>query len=116
MKHAHHYRSPWRRGAYALMFVTVIVAVGTFGIHWLEGLSYLDAFYFITMIATAQGSALTPVTVAGKLFTALMAYISVGAVVAALGFFFGPFFGQLWHLGVKWVEEETHPKGKPDAH
>ena len=80
--------------------------------HWLEGLSYLDAFYFITMIATAQGPTMTPVTVAGKLFVALMAYISVGAVVASLGFFFGPFFGQLWHLGVRWLEEETHLKGK----
>ncbi len=74
--------------------------------------SHLDAFYFITMIATAQGPTVVPSTVAGKLFVALMAYISVGSVVAALGFFFGPFFGQLWHLGVKWLEEETHPGGK----
>ena len=110
MKHAHHYRSPWRRGAYALLFVTIIVTVGTLGMHWLEGFSYLDAFYFISMIATAQGSAITPATTAGKLFAALMAYISVGSVVASLGFFFGPFFGQLWHLGVKWLEEETRPK------
>ena len=110
MRHAHHYRSPWRRGAYAFLFVTAIVTVGTVGMHRFEGLSYLDAFYFISMIATAQGSAITPATVGGKLFAALMAYISVGSVVASLGFFFGPFFGQLWHLGVKWLEEETHPK------
>jgi len=116
MKHSHHYRSHWRRGFYALLLVAVIVTIGTFGMHWLEGLSYLDAFYFISMIATAQGAATVPVTVAGKLFAAFMAYISVGSVVAALGFFFGPFFGQLWHFGVKWLEEETHPGGKHDAH
>jgi hypothetical protein len=112
MKHAHHYRSPWRRGAYAFLFVAIIVTVGTVGMHWLEGMSYLDAFYFISMIATAQGPPTAPVTSAGKLFTAFMAYLSVGSVVAALGFFFGPFFGQLWHAGVKWLEEEAHPAGK----
>jgi len=115
MKRAHHYRSHWRRGVYSLLFVAVIVTVGTFGMHRLEGLSYLDAFYFISMIATAQGPSTAPVTVAGKLFAALMAYVSVGSVVAALGFFFGPFFGQLWHLGVKWLEEEARGSGKPGA-
>jgi len=115
MKHTHHYRSPWRRGVYSLLFVAAIVTIGTFGMHEVEGLSYLDAFYFISMIATAQGPSVAPVTVAGKLFAALMAYISVGSVVAALGFFFGPFFGQLWHLGVKWLEEETHLSKKHDS-
>ena len=115
MTRAHHYRSHWRRGVYSLLFVTAIVTMGTFGMHYIEGLSYLDAFYFISMIATAQGPAATPTTAAGKLFTAFMAYISIGSVVAALGFFFGPFFGQLWHLGVKWFEEETHLGGKRDS-
>ncbi len=113
MKHAHHYRSPWRRGVYSLLFVAAIVTIGTLGMHRLEGMSYLDAFYFISMIATAQGPAAAPVTTAGKLFVSFMAYVSVGSVVAALGFFFGPFFGQLWHLGVKWLEEEVHGSGKP---
>ena len=103
----HHYRSHWRRGLYALAFVASVVTVGTVGMHALEGLSYLDAFYFISMIATAQGPPTAPATVAGKLFAALMAYISVGSVVAALGLFFGPFFGQLWHLGATWLEEDT---------
>ena len=115
MKHAQHYRSPWRRGFYAFLFVAVVASVGTFGMHRLEGMSYLDAFYFISMIATAQGPSAVPVTSAGKLFAVLMAYLSVGSVVAALGFFFGPFFGQLWHAGVKWLEEETHLGGKHDA-
>ena len=103
----HHYRSLWRRGVYSFLFVTVVVAVGTIGMHWIEGMSYLDAFYFMSMIATAQGPMVTPATAAGKLFTSLMAFISVGSVVAALGFVFGPFFGQLWHVGVKRLEEEA---------
>ena len=113
MKHTHHYRSHWRRGTYAFVFVAMVVTVGTFGMHWLERMTYLDAFYFISMVATAQGPSVVPATAAGKLFAAFMAYLSVGAVVASLGFFFGPFFGQLWHAGVKWLEEEAHPGGKP---
>ena len=80
--------------------------VGTVGVHVLEGLSYLDAFYFMSMIATAQGSNIAPVTAAGKIFASIMAFISVGFVVAALGFLFGPFFGQLWRIGVIHLEEE----------
>ena len=111
MKHPHRYHSPWRRGIYSFVFVASVVAVGTIGMHVIERMSYLDAFYFMSMIATAQGPMTTPVTAAGKLFTALMAFISVGSVVASLGFFFGPFFGQLWHLGVKRLEEEL---GRPE--
>ena len=111
MKHPHRYHSPWRRGIYSFVFVASVVAVGTIGMHVIERMSYLDAFYFMSMIATAQGPMTTPVTAAGKLFTSLMAFISVGSVVASLGFFFGPFFGQLWHLGVKRLEEEL---GRPE--
>ena len=107
MKHPHHYHSLWKRGVYSFLVVAAVVAVGTIGMHRLEGMSYLDAFYFMNMIATAQGPMVIPATSAGKLFAALMAFISVGTVVAALGFLFGPFFGQLWHLGVKRVEEEA---------
>ena len=58
------------------------------------------------MIATAQGAAITPSTAAGKIFAACMAFVSVGSVVAVLGFIFGPLFGQLWRVGVQHLEEE----------
>ncbi len=74
--------------------------------HQFEGMSYLDAFYFMSMIATAQGPAATPATRAGKLFASLMAFVSVGIGVASLGFLFGPFFGQLWRIGIERFEEE----------
>ena len=106
MAHSHHYRSPWRRGWYSFGLVAVVMFVGTLGMHLIEHLSYLDAFYFMSMIATAQGPMVTPVTAAGKLFTSVMAFVSVGSVVTALGFLFGPFFGRLWHVGVRRFEEE----------
>ena len=60
------------------------------------------------MIATGQGPApnLTPETSAGKIFTALLAFISVGVLVASLGFLFGPFLGKLFKVGVMKIEEE----------
>jgi len=93
---------------HSIALVGTVLLIGTVGLHWLEGVSYLDAVDFMSMVATAQGPTQAPVTALGKLFTALMAFVSVGTVVAALGFLFGPFFGQLWRLGVEHLEQETH--------
>ncbi len=90
-----------------MAFVTSVMAVGTLGMHLIEKMSYLDAFYFMSLIVTAQGPMVTLATPAGKLFTAFMAFISVGTVVASLGFLFGPFFGRLWRIGVERLEEEA---------
>ena len=102
----HHYHSPWRRGVYAAVLVAGVLGVGTVGMHVFERMSYLDAFYFMSMIATAQGPASAPQTVAGKLFAVLMAFISASTVVAALGFLFGPFFARLWKISSHRLEEE----------
>jgi hypothetical protein len=99
-------RSVYRRGLIAILLVASVLLVGTVGIHLIEGYSYIDSFYFMSMLATAQGPAGTPATTAGKLFASLMAFVSVGTVVASLGFLFGPFFGAVWRVGVQKVEEE----------
>ncbi len=101
-------RSFFKRGLYSLALVVFINAVGTVGMHFIEGLPYIDAFYFTSMLATAQGPPTAPVTVAGKIFSAIMAYISVGSIVVGLGFLFGPFFGALWRIGVQHIEGEAH--------
>jgi hypothetical protein len=107
---------PLKRGISSFILVGSVMVIGTVGIHHLEGLSYIDSFYFMSMIATAQGPAVAPVTTGGKVFTSIIAFLSVGAVVAALGFIFGPFFGKLWKVGVEKMEDEmrrlTHPGGK----
>ncbi len=115
MAHRHHLHSPWRRGLYSALLVGIIMFIGTLGMHRLERLSYLDAFYFMSMIATAQGPMLIPATAAGKLFAAFMAFVSVGTVVASLGFLFGPFFGRLWTIGAQRLEEEARLLGKHDG-
>ena len=106
-KHLHHHlRSPIKRGIASLVLVTGVMALGTVGIHAIEGLSWMDSFYFTSMLATAQGPASEPVSSAGKLFTSVLAFVSVGTVVAALGFLFGPFFGLLFRFGVEKFDEK----------
>ena len=106
MKHSHPYHSLARRAGYSFLLIVAIVAVGMMGMRRFEGMSSLDAFYFMCMIATAQGPSTVPVTAAGKIFAAMMAFISVGSVLAALGFLFGPFFARFWHVSVKKIKEE----------
>ncbi len=104
----HHYHSPYNRALYCLFLIGFMLGFGTWGMHHFESFSYLDSFYFTSMIATGQGPppAIAPITSAGKLFACLMAFISMGFMVAALGFLFGPFLGQLWKVGVMKFEEE----------
>ncbi len=102
----HHYHSFLNRGIYSLLLILVVMGIGTWGVRYFEKVSYLEAFYFMSMIATSQGPSYTPVTVGGKLFFSFIAFISVGTVVASLGFLFGPFFGKLLKIGVYKFEEE----------
>jgi hypothetical protein len=96
-------------GSFAL--VVSVMIVGMVGLHYLEGLSYLDAFYFMSMLATTQGPLNEPATAAGKLFVSVMAFVSVGSVLAALASLFGPFWTKLWNT-VSFLEEELRDRGK----
>ena len=108
--HLHHHRSPWKRGLLSILLISTIMLIGTIGMHMLEGLAWIDAFYFMSMIATAQGP-ITPLTMnSAKIFASIMSFISVGAGVAALGYIFGPFFGKIWHMGVHLEEEKQKHK------
>jgi hypothetical protein len=100
-----HFHSPVKRGIFSFLLIAVVMAVGTIGVHITEKMTWIDSFYLMSMVATAQGLAITPSTVAGKLFIALMSFVSVGSVVAALGFIFGPFLGQLWRLEIHKVKQ-----------
>ena len=105
-------RSFLTRAVYSFLLIALVVAVGTLGMHAIEGLSYLDAFYFTSMIATGQGPNYTPATALGKVFAALLAFVSVGTVIAALVFLFGPFFGAVLRTGIEKIEEEAEKELK----
>lgn len=99
--------SPFKRKTlYSIGIVALILGVGTEGMHLLEGWPYVDSFYFISLIATTQGPSVIPKTDAGKIFASLMAFVSVGAVLSAVAFVFGPLIGTILKVGIDYVEKE----------
>jgi hypothetical protein len=100
-------RSFLTRAIYSFALIALVVIIGTVGMHQLEGLPYLDSFYFTALLATGEGPSFTPVTVGGKLFAGVFAFVSVGTTVTALLFLFGPFFGSVIKMGLEMIEEEA---------
>ncbi len=100
-------RSVWRRALYSLVLIAAVVVIGTVGIHLIEGWSYLDSFYFTSFIATGQGPPgnLLPDSPLGKVFSSVLAFVSVGTVITALLFIFGPFLGRVIREGEEKIEE-----------
>jgi hypothetical protein len=102
-----HPLSPFkRRTLYSVVILALVLALGTEGMHLLEGWSYVDSFYFVSLIATTQGPASIPRTDSGKIFASLIAFVSVGAALSAVAFIFGPLFGTLLKVGISYVERE----------
>ena len=82
------------------------MTIGVVGLMLIEGWGLVDSFYFMALIATAEGPAATPATSGGKIFAAIMAFFSIGAAITAITFTFGPLFGAILRIGVKYAEKE----------
>lgn len=95
-----------KRTLIAVLVLAIVMTVGTVGMMVLEGWSLVDSFYFMALIATAEGPAATPATDAGKIFAAIMAFVSIGAAISAITFTFGPLFGIAIKQGFLHVERE----------
>lgn len=100
-------RSFWVRAVYSFGLIAAVVLLGTLAMHAIEGWSYLDSFYFTSFIATGQGPPgnLQPDNPLGKVISSLLAFISVGTVITALLFLFGPFLGAVLRAGEEKIEE-----------
>ena len=92
---------------YSFAVIAAMVVVGSVAMHVIQGWSYLDSFYFTSFIATGQGppANLYPTSAAGKIFASIFAFVSVGTVVTALLFLFGPFLGRVLRVGEEKMEE-----------
>src|SRR5437870_10167209 len=110
----HHPLSPFtKRAFYAIVVLAIVMAIGTIGLMLIEGWGLISSFYFMALLATAEGPAATPATDAGKIFAAVMAFFSIGAAISAITFTFGPLFGSALKEGVRYLEkEEERLKGK----
>ena len=100
-------QSFWVRAAYSLALIAAVEVIGTVAMHAIEGWSLLDSFYFTSFIATGQGPPgnLLPDSPLGKVFASLLAFVSVGTVITALLFLFGPFLGRVLKAGEEKLEE-----------
>ena len=102
-----HPLSPFtRRAFYAILVLAVVLATGTFGLMLLESWDAVNSFYFMALLATAEGPAAIPATPAGKIFAAVMAFFSIGAAISAITFTFGPLFGTALRVGIRFAERE----------
>ncbi len=103
----HHPLSPFtKRAFYAIVVLAIVMAVGTLGLRVIEGWGLVASFYFMALLATAEGPAATPATGVGKIFAAIMAFFSIGAAISAITFTFGPLFGSVLKEGVRYLEKE----------
>ncbi|HQW06248.1 MAG: two pore domain potassium channel family protein [Flavobacteriales bacterium] len=61
---------------------SIVLALGTLVYHWLEGWSWIDAFYFSVITLTTIGYGdLYPVTDMGKLFTVVYIVMGLGLIL-----------------------------------
>ncbi len=95
----HHNQSIHKRTVHAALLIIFVLAFGTVVLHYVEGYSYTNAFYFMSMLATAEGPNIMPQTFIGKIFVSIMAFVSVGSVIFALAYIFGPTMNKFIRIG-----------------
>jgi H+/gluconate symporter-like permease len=93
-----------------LLAVFVVMTVGTVGTKYLTGWGWIASFYFMSMTATAEGPPTAPPNAASQIFIAIMAFVSIGTLLTAVGTIFGPFLGYLFHKGVHYAEREIEER------
>lgn len=75
--------STWQKYAYHFLALAAVSAlvVGTVAYHYIEGWSWVDAFYFSAVAGSTVGFGdLTPTTDGSKLFTVLYVFSSIAII------------------------------------
>ncbi len=89
----------------ALSLVFGTLWVGMAGYHWLEGLSWVDAYLNAAMILGGMGPVAELHTTAGKLFAGSYALFAGIVFLVGVGVVFAPVVHRAmhrFHLGEKW--------------
>ena len=77
--------------------IALSLVAGMAGYHYLERLSWIDAFLNAAMILSGMGPLMLPQTSAGKLFAGIYALYSGFAVLVIAGIAFGPIVHRMLH-------------------
>jgi len=96
------------------MAVVIVMTIGTAGTKILTGWPWIDSFYFMSMVATAEGPPNAPPNFWSKVFISIMAFVSIGTLISAIGILFGPFLGYVLHKGAHFAEEVEGRKKNSD--
>ncbi len=96
-----------KRLFYAVSLIATVMVVGSVGFHQIEGMDWVNAVYFESMLATGQGPPIQLATDSGKIFASVMAFVSVGSVITALVVTLIPIISQLWREGWDVVEKDA---------
>jgi hypothetical protein len=86
-----------RNFLYASAFIWISLTVGMGGYHYLEGMSWVDAYVNAAMILSGMGPVTELHTVAGKIFAGTYALYSGLTVVLATGFIIAPIVHRIMH-------------------
>ena len=81
----------------SLAFIATTLGVGMAGYHWIEDLSWLDAFHQAAMLLSGMGPVVDVATTAGKLFDGFYAIFCGIALLAVTGILFAPFIHRVMH-------------------
>jgi hypothetical protein len=85
--------------SFSLGFGIIVISLGAgmAGYHYLESLSWIDAFANASMILSGMGPLEQPQTEAGKIFAGIYALYSGLAVILIAGVIFGPIVHRFLH-------------------
>jgi hypothetical protein len=87
--------------------------VGMLGYHFIERLSWIDAFLNASMLLGGEGPLDHPRSAAGKLFEGVYALYSGLAVITIAGVMFAPVVHRFLHILHREHHPERHPAPRP---
>ena len=91
------YRRLARSAGVGLLIVLASLTIGIAGYHFLEGMTWLDAFLNAAMILSGMGPVGSIQTSAGKFFAGCYALYSGLALITTIGVVFAPVFHRFLH-------------------
>ncbi len=94
--------------------IFLALLIGMAGYHWLERLSWLDAFLNAAMILSGMGPVAPIQTTVGKLFAGCYALFSGFALLTSAGIVFAPVFHRFIHKFHLEAEGSGQPKRLPE--